>query len=141
MRAFDSQRGKNYRFSHVLTLQTEKAFRSAVKVIEKIQKKVLISMKSPLLIHNFPSATNWVKVNVFLLKWRNKSTAKLSYVFVFCFFFFQGKKRDEGSNQEDKVFELLFCHMALQLFTEPEQVVDILQVGFASDPLALIKKK
>lgn len=58
-----------------------------------------------------------------------------------CCFFFQGKKRDEGSNQEDKVFELLFCHMALQLFTEPEQVVDILQVGFASDPLALIKKK
>lgn len=87
LRAFDSQRGKNYRFSHVLTLQTEKAFRSAVKVIEKIQKKVLISMKSPLLIHNFPSATNWVKVNVFLLKWRNKCTAKLSYVFVVVFFF------------------------------------------------------
>ena len=66
-------------------------------------------------------------------------------MYLFCFFvlffFFQGKKRDEGSNQEDKVFELLFCHMALQLFTEPEQVVDILQVGFASDPLALIKKK
>lgn len=63
--------------SEMWTDKTEKAFRSAVKVIEKIQKK--------------------------------------------------GKKRDEGSNQEDKVFELLFCHMALQLFTEPEQVVDILQ--------------
>lgn len=61
-------------------------------------------------------------------------------MYLFVCFFFQGKKRDEGSNQEDKVFELLFCHMALQLFTEPEQVVDILQVGFASDPLALIKK-
>ena len=41
----------------------------------------------------------------------------------------QGKK-SETQSQEDKVFELLFCHMALHLFIEPDQAIDILKVNF-----------
>ena len=40
------------------------------------------------------------------------------------------KKKREAQQQEDEVFELLFCHMALHLFMEPDQAIDILKVRF-----------
>lgn len=39
----------------------------------------------------------------------------------------QKKRRKSGDvRQEDKVFEMLFCHMALHLFVEPEQAIETL---------------
>ena len=41
------------------------------------------------------------------------------------------QRRKSGEpRHEDEVFELLFTHMALNLFTEPEQAMDILKVHF-----------
>ncbi|KAL9986840.1 hypothetical protein ACROYT_G001046 [Oculina patagonica] len=58
------------------TTEAEKAFKKAVKSIEKIQKK---------------------------------------------------RRKSEAPQHEDEVFQLLFSHMALNLFTEPDQAIDILK--------------
>lgn len=39
----------------------------------------------------------------------------------------QKKREREQICEEDEVFEMLFCHMALQLFVEPEEAADILK--------------
>ena len=38
------------------------------------------------------------------------------------------RRKSEAPQHEDEVFELLFSHMALNLFTEPDQAIDILKV-------------
>lgn len=38
------------------------------------------------------------------------------------------RRKSEAPQHEDEVFELLFSHMALNLFTEPDQATDILKV-------------
>ena len=43
-------------------------------------------------------------------------------------FFHWQRKKSEAPQHEDEVFELLFSHMALNLFTEPDQAIDILKV-------------
>jgi len=62
--------------SDLWTEEAEKAFKKAVKSIERIQKK---------------------------------------------------RRKSEAPQHEDDVFELLFSHMALNLFTEPDQAIDILK--------------
>lgn len=38
------------------------------------------------------------------------------------------RRKSEAPQHEDEVFELLFSHMALNLFSEPDQAIDILKV-------------
>lgn len=37
--------------------------------------------------------------------------------------------KDSTTTPEDEAFELLMSHMVLQLFTEPKQATEILEVG------------